>query len=134
MPRLYVGQSQGYNAHMAQQAQAIEAVAQPPDKDEAFERLAKSIQRKRATDQMVAAIKRDIANLDRTSEMAKRSVKVLDYMRGYIKAVEEEVDAATQEYENAIYAARVEHDKAFKQERKSSLARVRRNPHATSTA
>lgn len=120
---------------MAQPTQAVEAVAQPPDKDEAFDRLTKALLRKRATDQMVTAIKRDITHfLPRTSEMAKRSVKVLDYMRGYIKAVDDELVAATDEYENAIYAARVEHDKAFKQERKSTLARVRRNPHVTKPA
>jgi hypothetical protein len=104
-------------------------VAQPPDKDEAYERMVKAIQRKRTMDQLVLAIKRDIAQLPKTSDMARRSVKVLDYMRGYIKAVEEELVAAQDEYENAIYAARVEHDQAFKKERKSSLARVRRNPH-----
>lgn len=114
---------------MVQPNQALEAVARPPDKDEAYERMAKSILRKRATEQMVTAIKRDIALLPKTSDMARRSVKVLDYMRGYIKAVDEELVAAQDEYENAIYAARVEHDQAFKRERKSSLARVRRNPH-----
>jgi hypothetical protein len=129
LPGLLVGTSQGYNAHMAQPNQALEAVAQPPDKDDAYERLAKSIMRKRATDQMVTAIKRDIALLSKTSDMARRSVKVLDYMRGYVKAVDEELAAAQDEYESAIYAARVQHDQVFKKERKSSLARIRRNPH-----
>jgi len=116
---------------MAQTAQAQEAVAQPPDKDEAYSRFSKALMRKRALMQLVAAVKRDIETLPKTSEMARRSVKVLDYMRGYVKAVDDELTAATDNYENAIYAARVEHDQAFKKERKSTLARVRRNPHPT---
>lgn len=114
---------------MATTAQAIEAAPQPPDKDEAYSRFSKALMRKRALNQMVSAIKRDIETMPRTSDMARRSVKVLDYMRGYIKAVDDELTAATDNYENAIYAARVEHDAAFKKERKSTLARVRRNPH-----
>lgn len=114
---------------MAQPSQALETAPQPPDKAEALERFGKALMRKRALKQMITAIGRDITNLPKTSEMSRRSVKVLEYMRGYIKAVEDELIAATDEYENAIYAARVQHDTVFKNERKTSLARVRRNPH-----
>lgn len=129
LPRLLVGTSQGYNVRMAQPNQALEAVAQPPDRDDAYARMAKAILRRRAVEQLVAAIKRDLTSQPKTSTIARRSVKVLDYMRGYIQAVDEELTSAVEEYETAIYAARVQHDQVFKKERKSSLARVRRNPH-----
>lgn len=113
---------------------ALEVVKGPPDKDEAWDRLVKSLARKRAVDQMVVAIKRDITNLPKESDMARRSVKVLDYMRGYIKAVDEELAEAAEQYDTAVYAAHVQRESIFKKERKSSLARVRRNPHPTEPA
>jgi hypothetical protein len=119
---------------MAQPTQAQEVVAQPPDKDEANSRYSKALMRKRALLQMVSAIKRDIETLPRNDVLVQRSIRVLEYMRGYIKAVDDEVTAAQDNYENAIYAARVEHDAAFKNERKSTLARVRRNPHPAKPA
>lgn len=119
---------------MAQPNPTLEVAQGPPDKDEAWERMVKAIQRKRAVDQMVLAVKRDITNLSKESEMARRSVKVLDYMRGYIKAVEEELAQATEIYDTAVYAAHVQHENIFKNERKSSLARVRRNPHTAESA
>ena len=116
---------------MAQPTQTLEAAQGPPDKDEAYQRMAKAILRSKAVDRFVRAIKGDVINLPRTEVMAQRSIKVLDYMRGYIKAVEEEEQQAIEQYETAVYAARVQHESAFKKERKSSLARVRRNPHPT---
>jgi hypothetical protein len=102
---------------------------QPPDLEESRQRMTKAILRRKALQRMVAAIGGDIANLPRTDVLAQRSIKVLEYMRGYIKAVEDEVQEATDQYENAIYAARVQHDAAFKNERKGTLARIRREPH-----
>jgi hypothetical protein len=83
--------------------------------------MAKAILRRRAVEQLVAAIKRDLSSQPKTSTIARRSVKVLDYMRGYIAAVDEELTLAVDEYETAVY-----HEKAALVEppkRKSSLGR-----------
>jgi hypothetical protein len=113
---------------MVQTNLPTDAAPQPPDLEESRQRMTKAILRRKALQGMVTAIGIDITNLPRTDTLVHRSIKVLEYMRGYIKAVEDEVQEATDQYENAIYAARVQHDAAFKNERKSSLARVRREP------
>jgi hypothetical protein len=98
----------------------------PPTVDEAYARLHKSILRRRAVDQLVAAIKRDLTSLPKTSIMARRSVKVLDYMRGYIGAVEEEQATAVDEYEAAVYQARKVLEEPKKSlPKKGTLGRVR---------
>jgi hypothetical protein len=106
--------------------QPTEAPA-PPTVDEAYARLHKSILRRRAVDQLVAAIKRDLTSLPKTSIMARRSVKVLDYMRGYIAAVEEEQVLAVEEYEAAVYQARKVLEQPAKKvlPKKGTLGRVR---------
>lgn len=103
-------------------------VPTPPTVDEAYARLHKSILRRRAVDQLVLAIKRDLTTLPRGSVMARRSVKVLDYMRGYIAAVEEEQGLAVEEYEAAVYQARKVLEQPKKSlPRKGTLPRVRGN-------
>jgi hypothetical protein len=97
-----------------------------PTKDEAYARLAKSILRRRAVDQLVTAIKRDMALLPKGHVLAARSEKVLKYMRGYIGAVEQEQQDALANYEGAIVAANTVVEELVKKG-KSSLGRVRRN-------
>lgn len=104
---------------MAQPTQTPEAP--PPTRDEAYARMAKAILRRKAVSQLVSAIKADLSSQPKTSIIARRSVKVLDYMRGYVTAVDEELALAVDEYETAIY-----HEKAALVEppkRKSSLGR-----------
>jgi len=97
-----------------------------PSKDEAYARLAKSILRRRAVDQMVNAIKRDMATLPKDHVLVRRSERVLKYMRGYIDAVETEQGEALIDYEEAIVRATLEVEKLARKG-KSSLGRVRRN-------
>jgi hypothetical protein len=52
---------------------------------------------------LVGAIRRDLETLPKDGDLAKRSVKVLDYMRGYIAAVEAEQVEAVAEYETIAY-------------------------------
>jgi len=112
---------------MAQPTQPVEQAAQElPDRDEAYDRLTKAVLRKRAVEQLVLAVKRDLTYWPKGSTMSRRSVKVLDYMRGYIQAVDEELTAATTVYEAAIILAHVEEEKALKPERRSSLGRAKR--------
>jgi len=66
----------------------------------------KAVLRSRAVVQLTTAIKNDIQTLPKESDMAKRSVKVLDYMRGYIAAVAQEELDARAEYEEAVYQAK----------------------------
>jgi DNA-directed RNA polymerase subunit L len=83
--------------------------------------MSKAILRHKAVDQLVRAIKHDLSSTPKASVIARRSVKVLDYMRGYVQAVNEELSEAIEEYETAIY-----HEKAALVEppkRKSSLGR-----------
>jgi hypothetical protein len=108
---------------MATNTQPTEAL---PNKDVAYARLAKSVLRRRAVDQLVNAIKRDLTTLPKVSAMAKRSVKVLDYMRGYIAAVEVEHEEALVDYEAAVVYDFQEKDKLTRRN-KSSLGRHRAN-------
>lgn len=83
--------------------------------------MAKAILRRKAVNQLVSAIKADLSSQPKASIIAQRSVKVLDYMRGYLAAVQEELELAVEEYETAVY-----HEKAALVEppkRKSSLGR-----------
>lgn len=119
---------------MVQTNLPTDAASMPPDLEESRQRMVKAVLRRKALQRMVAAITGDITNLPRTDTLVHRSIKVLEYMRGYIKAVEDEVQEATDQYENAIYAARVQHDQTFKNERKSTLARIKREPHSAKPA
>lgn len=106
---------------MAQTTPTTEA-AKPPTKAEAYARLSKAILRRRALDQLLNAIKRDLTTLPKGSVMATRSIKVLDYMRGYDEAVQFELDLAGTVYDEAAYQ---EKRAARLKERKSTLARHR---------
>jgi cell division protein FtsB len=75
----------------------------PPDIETAYTRLRKAALRSRAVVQLTAAIKSDLQSLPKESEMARRSVKVLDYMRGYTEAVAKEELAARTDYEEVAY-------------------------------
>lgn len=112
--------------------QPAEATAVQPTKDEAYTRLAKSVLRRRAVDQMVNAIKRDMAILPKGNALAARSERVLKYMRGYIAAVESEQEEALLDYETAVIHA-AESNKLIKKGR-SSLGRVRRNGETAANA
>jgi hypothetical protein len=86
----------------------------PLNTDEAYGRLTKGVLRKRALDQFLAAIKRDIERLPKENPLRLRSQKVLDYMRGYIEGVDNELAAAVAEYEETAY-------KVKRSERRSKL-------------
>ena len=106
--------------------QPTEATKILPTKDEAYARLAKSVLRRRAVDQLVNAIKRDMTTLPKDDVLRVRSANVLRYMRGYIAAVEDEQALALENYEGAIVAAHTEVEQLARKG-KSSLGRVRRN-------
>jgi hypothetical protein len=74
--------------------------------DDAYARLHKAVLRSRTVNQLLTAIKRDLETLDKTSPLAKRSVKVLDYMRGYSEGVHTELAEANDAYREAAYQAR----------------------------
>lgn len=72
--------------------------------DAAYMRLRKAALRSRAVVQLTTAIKKDLESLPKTSDLARRSVKVLDYMRGYIEAVAQEEFEAREAYQEQAYA------------------------------
>jgi hypothetical protein len=74
--------------------------------DDAYARLHKAVLRSRTVNQLLTAIKRDLETLPKTDALAKRSVKVLDYMRGYSEAVQTELMEANDAYREAAYQAR----------------------------
>ena len=106
---------------MTQPAEATHATV-----DVAYTRLHKSILRRRAVDQLVNAIKRDMTTLPKDDVLARRSERVLKYMRGYIDAVELEHGDALMDYEAAIIHTHQGVDK-LEGSRKSGLRRIRRN-------
>jgi hypothetical protein len=74
--------------------------------DDAYARLHKAVLRSRTVNQLLTAIKRDLETLPKTDTLAKRSVKVLDYMRGYAVAVQDELNEAIDTHREAVYQAR----------------------------
>jgi hypothetical protein len=78
----------------------------PPSEDEAYLRLHKAVLRSRTVNQLLTAIKRDLETLPKTSPLARRSVKVLDYMRGYVEGVQLELDEAIEVHRTAAYEAK----------------------------
>jgi hypothetical protein len=97
-----------------------------PTVNEAYARLAKSVMRRRAVDQLVNAIKRDMTTLTKDDPLLARSTNVLKYMRGYIAAVEAEQGEARLDYEAAIID-NFGNVAKLQGKGKSSLGRVRRN-------
>lgn len=106
--------------------QPTEATTPAFSKDDAYARMAKAILRYRTVDQLVRAIKRDMESLPKDHVLARRSERVLKYMRGYIAAVYEEQALAIENYEGVIVAAHMETIKSVRKE-KGTLGRVRRN-------
>lgn len=81
----------------------IENVAAQNLRAAAYNRLSKAILRRRTVDQLVRAIENDIANLAKEAVLRVRSQKVLDYMAGYRKAVDDELAEANDAYDLEAY-------------------------------
>lgn len=71
--------------------------------EQAFERLSKAVLRRRTLTSLVRAIEADIKVLNKDDNLRKRSVSVLEYMRGYISVVEAEYKGARAGFEMATY-------------------------------
>ena len=69
--------------------------------DAAFNRLSKAILRRRTLTLFTTAIEREVSG--GTDELAKRSGRVLQYMRGYNEAVDTELALAQEAYDLEAY-------------------------------
>lgn len=74
--------------------------------DLAFGRLTKAVLRKRTLNTLVRAIEEDIKALPKEDTLRARSVKVLEYIRGYVAEVEAEYSGARVAFESASYKER----------------------------